>query len=174
MSVKIFTIPFDHNNQTFYEDELNDFMLKNSIKNLKTGFFNSSSNSYWTVFVEYENILKPHEKEETEKQLTQPQKLLMEKLFQFRRQRAEKDGVPVFIIATNSQFRDIAIRTPKTIDQLKRINGFGKKKIQKYGKDIIDAVKSVYTMDSTGKDDSKGSEITNNKTTSEKSIVKTP
>jgi superfamily II DNA helicase RecQ len=46
--------------------------------------------------------------------------------------------VPPFVIARNSQLADIIKREIKTLEALKTINGFGNKKVEKYGQEISD------------------------------------
>ena len=143
MPVKFFTIPFDHASETFHDDDVNDFMLKNSIQNVKAEFFQANGKVYWSVFLFYEAGLLPHEKEETET-LTKEQGLLLKQLFAFRKERAEKDGIPVFIVATNKQLKDVVLMKPTTLEQLKQINGFGKKKLQFYGAAILEIVATFH------------------------------
>ena len=54
-----------------------------------------------------------------------------------RKETAEKKGIPPFVIAKNSHFVEIVNKEITTLEALKQINGFGKKKIEKYGKDRI-------------------------------------
>ncbi|MCD4678711.1 MAG: HRDC domain-containing protein [Desulfobacula sp.] len=151
MTIKIFTMPFSQDTAGFFEEELNNFMLKKNIKIIQPAFFESGSERYWSVFVEYENIILDHE-EKTKKsklpELDKSQKLLLDKLFEVRRELADKDGVPVFIIASNKQLADIVLKMPQTHEQLKEINGFGSKKIKKYGQEIIEIVKVFYNSKS--------------------------
>jgi len=143
MPVKFFTIPFDHAAETFHDDEINDFMLKNSIQNVKAECFQANGKVYWSVILFYEAGLLPHEKEETES-LSKEQGLLLKQLFAFRKARAEKDGIPVFIVATNKQLKDVVLTKPGTLEQLNQINGFGKKKLQLYGATILEIVATFY------------------------------
>ena len=155
MTIKIFTIPFDGDKKIFYEEELNNFILTKNIKILTPAFFESGHGKYWTVFMEYEDILLEHE-EKTKKdkmpELEGHQKLILDKLFEVRRTLAEQEGIPVFIIASNKQLSDIAVKMPATLDQLKEINGFGAKKIKKYGQQIIGIVTA---LDNNKKDKNK-------------------
>jgi superfamily II DNA helicase RecQ len=166
MTIKIVTIPFDGEKKIFYEEELNNFILKKNIKILTPAFFESGHGKYWTVFIEYDDILLGHE-EKTKKdkipELGGHQKLLLDKLFEIRRTLADKDGIPVFIIASNKQLSDVALKMPKTLDQLKEISGFGGKKIKKYGQQIIGIVNAFDKTDNhktdTKKDDTKKDKI---------------
>ncbi len=169
MSIKIFTIPFDKENEIFHEEILNSFILKNNIKSISCDFFCSCNNPYWTVLLEYEAILQTHEKEQIQK-LDKPQSELLKNLFELRKNLASKDGIPVFIIATNKQLKDIVTSAPETIEQLKQVNGFGTKKIQKYGRQILDTLKAFHNKNSTP-NDSKNKPVSD-KPVSDKSVSK--
>ena len=75
---------------------------------------------------------------------TDAQKLLFERLREWRKQKAEEKRFPVYVVCNNSQLTAIVKEAPKTIEALKDINGFGKKKIEDYGKEIISIIKDFY------------------------------
>jgi ATP-dependent DNA helicase PIF1 len=66
--------------------------------------------------------------------------VLMDKLKAWRLQRARVDKVAPFIIAHNSLFEAIASRKPLTESQLLGLPGFGKKKLEIYGPDILQII----------------------------------
>ena len=76
--------------------------------------------------------------------LNDSDKIFFEKLREWRRETAEQAGVPVYVVNTNNQLLNVIKEKPKTLEALKRINGFGKKKIEQYGKQIIEMVKTFY------------------------------
>ncbi len=66
------------------------------------------------------------------------------KNFGWRKERADKDGVPVFVIGSNKEFSDLVINRPTSLEALKNIKGFGSGKISKYGREIIEMIKVFY------------------------------
>jgi superfamily II DNA helicase RecQ len=140
---KILTIPFDRIKKGFDDESLNRFLINKQIKSYRAEFFQDGEEKFWTVFVEYEEILEKTS-ERTLQGLNEPQKLLLERLKAWRKERAAKDGVPVFIIATNSEFLEIVRKAPGSYEALKGVKGFGKGKIAKYGEDIIGLVNAFY------------------------------
>lgn len=62
---------------------------------------------------------------------------LFDKLKAWRLQRAKVDKVAPFIIAHNSLFETVASRKPTTESQLLSLPGFGKKKLEAYGPEIL-------------------------------------
>ena len=138
--IRIFTIPFSPEHGTFFEDELNSFISDKKVKQIKAEFFQSGSKAYWTVFVEYEPILD--ESPPVDSSLSERDKLLYERLRQWRAERAKKDGIPTYIIATNRELLSIVNQKPRSKQALKEIKGFGRKKIAKYGEEILNIVEA--------------------------------
>jgi superfamily II DNA helicase RecQ len=144
MLFKIITIFFDKDKACFIEDELNQFCLNKKVKSYHAEFFKLEDQAYWTVFIAYEIVLEA--KNERETSLSEEEKLLLQKFKEWRKQKAEEMGFPVYIIATNKQLELIIKNKPMNYEALKRISGFGHKKIESYGKEIIAIVKSFYEV----------------------------
>ena len=142
MSIRIFTIPFDPQKGLFQDEDLCKFLLNKKTRRIQPEFFQMDGHAYWTVFVEYETVVT----QDTAKSegLDTAQRLLFQRLKEWRKERAEKEGIPVFIIATNKQLLDLIERAPGTLEALRDIHGFGKKKISRYGPDLIDMIRSFY------------------------------
>ena len=102
MSVKIFTVPFNPEKEIFEDEDLGKFLVNKHVRTLKPQFFQTSTKAYWTVFIEYELVLAK-EGEDKEQGLNEPQKIFLKRLKQWRAEKAEKGGVPGFIIATNKE-----------------------------------------------------------------------
>ena len=129
MPYEIVTIPFNKAAKIFHTDGLNKFCLNKKVLNIKIEFFRDDKNVYWTVFIEYETILE-HTSNEPEG-LTEAGRLCYERLRAWRKERAEKEGIPPFVIAKNSHFVEIVNKEIVTLEALKQINGFGQKKVEK-------------------------------------------
>ncbi|MBF0564068.1 MAG: HRDC domain-containing protein [Nitrospirae bacterium] len=120
MSIKNFTIPFEAGKESFIEEEINKFCLNKKINRMEPQFFINDKRAYWTVFVEYEEILE-NEKPQTQTALNEPEKLLYKRLAQWRKSKAESEGVPVYIVSTNSELVELIQKAPKSLETM-RIN----------------------------------------------------
>ena len=140
MPFQIFTIPFDPSVQSFSEDTLNDFLLSKKLLSWKAEFFQNDSHSYWTVFLEYEPILKSDGKEKFN--FTKDQEVLFQRLREWRKEKAEQQGVPVYVIASNLHLSEMTVKQPDSLDNLKQIRGFGEKKVNEYGKEILNLIRA--------------------------------
>lgn len=142
MEIRILTIPFDPDKEIFQDEELTRFLLNKRVKSLRPEFFQINGRPYWSVFIEYETVLS--QKIPKSDLLDEPQNLLFQRLRQWRKEKAEKEGIPVYIIATNSQLTELVKRAPKSAESLRQIRGFGKKKTDKYGKELISMIRAFY------------------------------
>lgn len=92
-----------------------------------------------------------HEKQMTEqaeaaaiaKELPPPDAKLFDALRAWRYEQAKKQATAPFIIAHDKHLQAVAGLKPKTIEELLEVPGFGPKKVETYGKDIIAVVTSL-------------------------------
>ncbi|GIP34337.1 HRDC domain-containing protein [Paenibacillus sp. J2TS4] len=68
---------------------------------------------------------------------------LYEKLKQWRKEQAAKEGKSAFIIATNRILQMLSAFVPHTIDELKQIPGFGEQRLSSYGEQLVQQLKPV-------------------------------
>lgn len=66
---------------------------------------------------------------------------LYERLRKFRREMAERKGVPAYVIFTDMTLRNLAVARPKNMFELMNVHGIGMDKAEKYGTAIINIVK---------------------------------
>lgn len=69
-------------------------------------------------------------------------KVLFERLRALRKQLADRDGVPPFVVFGDASLVEMAATLPTNADALLRINGVGKVKLSRYGSDFIDDILS--------------------------------
>ncbi len=152
MPVKIITVPFDPDREIFEEEDLNEFLANKRIKQMSSQFFVMDGSPYWSVFVNYEPILNESIDEKAVK-LDDKSKILFKKLRQWRKERADEEGVPSFIVASNRMLSALAAKKPTTMEALRAIPGIGEKKTEKYGMQLLAIVKGFAekkTPDSPG------------------------
>ena len=127
---KIIAIPFDRIKKAFDEELLNRFTLNKQVKSHRAEFFQDGEDAYWTVFLEYDPLLeKPPER--SVEGLDEPQRMLLERIRVWRKERAAKDGVPIYIVGTNQEMVDVVKTRPASLEALKAVKGFGKGKIDR-------------------------------------------
>ena len=52
--------------------------------------------------------------------------------------------MPVFLVARNRELLDLVKQAPKTVEALRDIRGFGKKKIERYGQEVLGMIRAFY------------------------------
>lgn len=88
----------------------------------------------------YTNVRIDKHTFDPEEKLDAEDELLFEKLRQIRLEISKNDMVPAYVILHDSTLKGIAIFRPNTEEELLKISGIGHKKLEKYGKFILDAV----------------------------------
>ncbi len=74
------------------------------------------------------------------KEVTVEHPVMMRRLRSWRSETADAGNVPIYYIASQQSLVEICNKLPYTTEQLKGIKGFGKKKIERYGGDLIKLV----------------------------------
>ena len=138
---KLITLPFDDISQNFPEEILNQFLSNKHIIKIKSKFFKQDGQAYWSFFIEYDLVMKPHENPKPKIQLTEPQEKLLTELQHWRKTKAQTEDVSHYVIATNKQLEDVVLTLPTTHGALRLISGFGSKKVKQHGDEIIKRVK---------------------------------
>ncbi|OGR96268.1 MAG: hypothetical protein A2016_11680 [Elusimicrobia bacterium GWF2_62_30] len=65
---------------------------------------------------------------------------LFEKLRTLRRALADKAGIPPYVICQDAALLEMAALKPMTLDALLKIKGMGEKRVEKYGRLLLDAI----------------------------------
>jgi len=65
---------------------------------------------------------------------------LLDRLKALRLEIAQKQNVPAFVIFSNSTLVDMCMKRPKSYDEMLNVSGVGKVKLERYGKEFLDAI----------------------------------
>ena len=74
------------------------------------------------------------------KKVESPQPELHKQLRQLRERICEKNSQPIYIVAGTTTIDEMAMYLPQTLEELKKISGFGDAKITKYGLQFLDVI----------------------------------
>lgn len=64
-------------------------------------------------------------------------------LRRWRRERAQSDGVPAYVVFHDATLAEIASRRPRTLPELRAITGVGPTKLERYGRDILEVLEGT-------------------------------
>jgi superfamily II DNA helicase RecQ len=140
MNTKIFTFSFDEKSGGFLTASFDVFCKQNLILDAHTHFFVKNNEPYWTIAVQYE--LKSGARTQKTESILPETKLFLQ-LRAWRNQRSKISGGPPYIIATNKQLLLLEQLKPKSLVELKQVKGFGAKKIEAYGKEILSIIENA-------------------------------
>ncbi len=165
MKCKTFTIHLRDETRNVEEVELNKFLENLNVSQVFSSLVN---NDYWSVLVFYdenfsgksqvsEKKLKSVEEVFTPKTsaekpdkleivpaepliLTSDEERIYGALREWRNEQAALDGLPPYMIAHNDSLMLMARINPKSRDELVQIKGFGEKRAQKYGDELLQVI----------------------------------
>jgi superfamily II DNA helicase RecQ len=134
------TVNFNFEENRFDLSSLNEFVSRVEILEIKSNFFIFENRPFYTFLICYK------EKEENKNQdfeissLNEKQVQIMNRLKSWRKQRAEKEGVPPFLIFNNSVLKEIVLKMPDSKSKFLQIKGIGIKTIDKYFDDVYKVI----------------------------------
>ena len=68
--------------------------------------------------------------------------LLFERLRSLRKQLADEQGVPPYVIFTDSSLRAMAQQKPGTLEAFGNVSGVGRRKLDRYGRDFVNEIRA--------------------------------
>jgi superfamily II DNA helicase RecQ len=159
--LKIFTIKYEERTESFNDGALSNFLSDKELLRWESHFFERKNEYFWTVLVEYRlavtaaagPIGKPEKsKDERYKELlTDNDWPLFNRLREWRAERSKAEGVPPYIICTNTQLAKITVMRPSSLNALQSIEGIGRAKSEKYGTEILQLIASYGAPEATTK-----------------------
>ena len=106
--VRVLTLPFVATTGGFDDSALQAFLVNKSLLRIEPQFFQQSGQSYWSVWIEYRPLLSPRERQGGgEVKLSAAQQTLLYQLKDWRREEADRAGIPPYVIATNHQLEAV-------------------------------------------------------------------
>ncbi len=155
MQIKIFTIPIGDTGEM--QVEMNRFLAANRVLEIEQYFYQNDKGAFWSFCVRYLSTSLTHYQVLSSKKKTDYKEILSEgefaifsKLREARKTIAANDAVPAYAVFTDEELASIACLPSIEVNKLIAIKGIGDKKIEKYGKPLLD----LYTA--SIKDNEKG------------------
>lgn len=72
---------------------------------------------------------------------------VVERLRAWRRARAQQDGVPAYVVFPDAALHELAARRPATVLQLRSVPGFGPKRVERYGTEMLRVLADTHVPD---------------------------
>lgn len=150
MQLKIITLAFNSLLKEFDDSEFAEFAANKDVRSIAEYFFVAHDIPYLALVIRYSLSDRPAVATESRSTKTKTDdakwKMSLEEsdmglfniLRDWRYKRAKKEGLPPYVLFTNKQLVQIVRSKPQSLTSLGSIEGFGKAKMEKYGRDILE------------------------------------
>ncbi len=143
LQCKFFVIPIRDIEEI--EKEINQFLRTVRVINIQREFVSQGENSFWSMIVEYQTESKGYLQTTGKKKtiidyrevLSPEDFAVYAKLRDWRKEVANKEGSPVYTVFTNEQIAKIVRAGITSKAELRKIDGIGESRTEKYGEDVI-------------------------------------
>jgi len=157
VQIRIFTLAFSPRLGGFDDEPVRGFLADKQVHSLENWHFVHEGVPYWSVLVSYsmkvEDVpptsqgARPKPAENWRKQLKDTDWPLFNALREWRKRRADEDGIPAYLVFTNEQLTRIVLDNVNSLSALGRITGVGPSRVEKYGKDVLSILDGRTTGD---------------------------
>ncbi|MGO8748260.1 MAG: HRDC domain-containing protein [Thermoguttaceae bacterium] len=145
MQFRLFSIPATGDTEA--EEELNRLLRSHRAVSAQGELVQGGQTAYWCFCVEYLLGISPEGKGGGRQRVDYKEILSAEdfaifvRLREVRKELVGKEAVPVYAVCTNEQLAEMAKARAATIADLKKIDGFGDAKAEKYGETFLAAMR---------------------------------
>lgn len=157
MQIKIFSVSVLGGEDE--EERLNLFLRSHKVADVRRELVQTDSGCFWTFCISYMLGASPSLMSE-KKEKTDYKQVLDEhsfsrfaKMREIRKQLAAEDAVPAYLVFTDAELAEFAKVERLTLGEMKKVNGVGEKRMEKYGEKFL----SQYEKE--GKPDTAGSGV---------------
>jgi superfamily II DNA helicase RecQ len=144
MKYKFFMIPACDAEKR--ESELNRFLAANRIAGVEKEFVCVGAESFWSFCITYSessrgsSMIKKTSVDYKEV-LGEREFALFAQLRTLRKEVAQEEGIPAYALFTNEQLARLVTEKVVTLSAMEKIQGIGKKRVEKYGERFIQVLK---------------------------------
>jgi len=144
MQIRIYNIPID-GGETIVE-EMNGFLRSHKVIELKKELLTTSVGTFWSFCITYlisgNGMVERKEKVDYKQILDEETFARFSKMRSVRKQLAEEDAVPAYSVFTDAELAEFAKQPNLSVLTMKKVEGVGEKRMEKYGKKLVELVLS--------------------------------
>lgn len=149
MLAKVITLRFNSMLEGFDDEPLREFIKDKEVFSIRDHFFTRNDTPYLALIIAYSMPPQPvaghdgaeKKREESWRELVSEKDVpLFNMLRDWRNELGKREGLPPYMIFTNRQLASIVATRPESLTKLTEIEGIGKVKTDKYGKDVLKIV----------------------------------
>ncbi len=146
MQFKLFSIAATGDSEA--EEDLNRFLRSHRAVSVQKELLNNGHTACWCFCVEYllsspipEGKGGGRQRVDYKELLSADDFAVFARLREARKELAGKEAIPVYAVCTNEQLAEMAKGRAATLTELKKIDGFGDAKGEKYGETFLAAIR---------------------------------
>ena len=145
MQIKIFSIPIIGGEKL--NDDMNVFLRSKKILDIESNLVTLQQNAFWTFKVKYideavGSMSNEKVKIDYKEVLDEESFKRFAKMREARKVLSQAENIPAYAILTDEQMSGLAKIEDLTMGKMKTVKGIGEKTIEKYGKQIVNSLKS--------------------------------
>lgn len=145
MQCKILTVHLSNEKRLMDEAKANEFLENANVKRVFASTIGEDS-PFWSILVFYEESAEKGKiKPEEDIKLTPQQERAYQQLRKWRKKKAAEEQVKPFMIAHNIWLKQMVKLPVKIMDDFMKVKGFGGKRAELYGEEILAALKQILT-----------------------------
>jgi superfamily II DNA helicase RecQ len=148
MQIKIINVPLTDDGTM--QAELNRALISNRVLEVEQRFFQNEKSGCWSFCIRYmQNIIQTEQygsskgKVDYKQVLNEQEFQVFSSLREIRKQLAAQDAVPAYAVFTDEELANIARLPELEAGKLITIKGIGDKKVEKYGKQLVEMYKQI-------------------------------
>lgn len=154
MQIRIFTISVNDTGEQIRE--MNGFLASQKVLEIVQQFYQNTNGAFWSFCIKYIASSSGVFSQNNGKQKIDYKEVLDEKEFQVfsklrecRKTIATNEAIPAYAVFTDEELAGVARLPVIEVNKLSSIKGIGDKKVEKYGKIIIDLYTSKLAENET-------------------------
>ncbi len=149
MKLRLITVAFDAEQGGFPADPL--AAIEGEVMSVVEHFFQKDDVPHLLLIVHYRPVREvraalapqaPAADPGVRAELSEPERVVFDRLRAWRNSRAQADGIPPYVLLTNRQLAELARRRPATLATLREISGIGEAKAGRFGADLLSVLLS--------------------------------
>ena len=148
MRCKIFNVPLASEASPNRENQLNEFLSANIPKRVFAALANAKEGPMWSVLIlcedderaTRETPASPGLPQDAGAPLSREQVKWIVALKKWRADQAEREGVPLYMVAQNKWLEEMVRMPVRGLDDLLKVRGLGEWRVQKYGAKILETL----------------------------------
>jgi superfamily II DNA helicase RecQ len=147
MKVAVMTLGFSEDRGEFDTEALERWQADKDVIEVREHFFVHEGAPRWAVMLSYRDgdgeQRGRRETRDWRLEVAEVDRPLYDALRRWRRERAERDGVPVYTLLKNRELAEICRRRPATVAELREVRGIGEAKSAKLGEEVLAVVSAT-------------------------------